>query len=49
MAVKRGDGKVYLQEVYLGQDKQRDGWGAIKGHTTWADWMQEANLGKDGP
>lgn len=33
MAVKQPDGKVYLQEVYLGQDKQGDGWGPLKGHT----------------
>jgi len=49
LAIKRDDGKVYLQEVYLGQDKQGEGWGSPKGHTTWSDWMREENVGKDGP
>jgi hypothetical protein len=50
LAVKRADGKVYLQEVYVGQDKQGDAtWGPLKGHTTWADWMAEGNVGKEMP
>jgi len=49
VAVKQPDGRVYLQEVYLGQDKQGDGWGPLKGHTTWSDWMMEANVGKGAP
>ena len=49
LAIKRDDGKVYLQEVYLGQDKQGDAWGPLKGHTTWCDWMSKENVGKDGP
>jgi hypothetical protein len=49
LALRHSDGTVHLQEVYLGQDKQPDGWGALKGHTTWSDWMQEANVGKNAP
>jgi hypothetical protein len=49
VALKRSDGKVYLQEVYLAQDQQPDGWGTLKGHTTWSDWMQQVNIGKEPP
>jgi hypothetical protein len=44
------DGKAWLQEVYLGQDRLPDGgWGPLKAHTTWADAMAPANLGKTAP
>ena len=47
VAVKDADGTVWLQEVYLGQDKKPDGgWGELKGHTTWADQMAAGNVGK---
>lgn len=49
VALKKPDGKVYLQEVYLGADKQGDGWAPLKGHTTWSDWMAEGNVGKEAP
>ena len=49
-AVRDADGAVWLQEVWLGQDKAPDGsWGELKGHTTWADRMAPENLGKTGP
>lgn len=47
ISLKDGDGKAWLQEVYLGQDKLPDGgWSAVKAHTTWADPMAVENLGK---
>jgi hypothetical protein len=50
VAVKDGKGAIWLQEVYLGQDKQSGGgWGPLKGHTTWADRMADGNVGKTGP
>lgn len=49
-AVKDASGAVWLQEVYLGQDKKPDGgWSELKGHTTWADRMAADNVGKNGP
>ncbi len=50
VAIKLSDGTVYLQEVYIGQDKQPDGgWGEMKGHTTWRDPMNASNVGTDAP
>ena len=47
VAIKDADGKIWLQEIYLAQDKLPDaGWSALKGHTTWADPMSPKNVGK---
>ena len=49
-AVKDSTGKVWLQGIVLAQDKTPDGgWGTLKGHTTWADWMAAENVGKTAP
>ena len=50
VVLRDAKGRVWLQEVYLGQDRLPDGsWGALKGHTTWADAMAAANVGKAPP
>jgi hypothetical protein len=47
VSLKDAAGHIWLQEVYLGQDRLPDGtWGRLKGHTTWADPMAKANIGK---
>jgi hypothetical protein len=49
-AVKDAEGKVWLQGIYLSQDRTPDGgWGELKGHTTWADRMASENVGKTAP
>lgn len=47
VALIDADGNVWLQEVYVAQDKLPDGgWSDLKGHTTWADPMSPKNIGK---
>lgn len=47
ISLRKADGEVLLQEVYLGEDQLPGGkWSALKGHTTWADSMVAENLGK---
>ena len=50
VVLRDAKGTVWLQEVYLGQDRLPDGgWGELKGHTTWVDAMAAANVGKAPP
>ena len=50
VSLKDGDGMVWLQGVYLGQDRLPDGgWSAVKAHTTWTDPMGVENLGQTIP
>lgn len=50
VALKDAAGLTWVQEIYLGQDRTPDGgWGELKGHTTWADRMAPANVGKTAP
>jgi hypothetical protein len=50
VVLKDAEARVWLQEVYLGQDRLPDGsWGQLKGHTTWMDRMAEKNVGKAPP